>query len=456
MVRRLLVISLAAALLGACSGPKLAPEATRAVLPELPPMQNFAATRADIPRRSNTAMAQDFVDLTFQLESGRPLPVLTRFEGPVRVRLAGTVPPTASTDLARLLARLRNEAGLDIALAHNGQVPQITVEFLPRASMQRFVPRAACFVAPRVGSWEDYRRARRDTLDWATLTVRKRAAIFIPNDTAPQEIRDCLHEELAQALGPLNDLYSLSDSVFNDDNIHTVLTGFDMLMLRVTYDPELRSGMTASEVAARVPGILSRLNPRGIGVGGRASDPTPRDYANAIETALGPGTLAPRRRAAAKRAVDIALARGWRDARAGFAWLALGRLSLGHDARQAEAAFAQASKIYHRGAGLALQAAHADMQLAAFALSEGRAEDVLALTESALPEAAGAENAALLSSLLMLRAEALDLVGRASEARQVRLDSLAWGRYGFASDAEVVERVLGIAALSSASRTGHP
>lgn len=419
-------------------------------------MQTFGAQRAERPRRSNTAMAQDFMDLSFQLESGRALPIFTRFEGPIRVRLTGDVPSTASPDLDRLLARLRNEAGLDIAFAKRGQAAQLTVEFLPRGAMQRFVPRAACFVAPRVGSWREYRRARRNTLDWATLTERDRTAIFIPSDTAPQEIRDCLHEELAQSIGPLNDLYSLPDSVFNDDNIHTVLTGFDMLMLRVTYSPELANGMSAAEVAARVPGILSRLNPSGDGVGGGPSDPTPREYASAIETALGPGTLPPRRRAAAKKAVAIAIDRGWRDARAGFAWLALGRLSLGHDARQAEAAFVQASTIYHRGAGLELHRAHADMQLGAFALSQGRAEDVLALTARALPQAARAENAALLSSLLMLRAEALDLVGRASEASQVRLDSLGWGRYGFASDAEVIERLLGMAALSPARIARQP
>ena len=76
-------------------------------------------------------------------------------------------------------------------------------------------------------------------------------------------MRDCLHEELAQALGPLNDLYRLSDSVFNDDNMHTVLTGFDMLILRVFYSPALRSGMTRAEVAARLPAILAQLNPAG-------------------------------------------------------------------------------------------------------------------------------------------------------------------------------------------------
>ncbi len=101
---------------------------------------------------------------------------------------------------------------------------------------------------------------------------------------------------------------------------------------------------------------------------------------------------------------------------------------------------------------LALQGANADMQLAAFALSDGDADTGLALTARALPQAAGAENAALLASLLMVRAEALDLVGRPSEARAVRLDSLGWARYGFGSDAEARERLLNISALSPLNR----
>ena len=188
--------------------------------------------------RPNAEMVQDYLDLAFRLESGREVPVMTRFEGPITLSLAGPVPPTAPRDLAQLLARLRAEAGIDIA-----QVPaggRITVEFLPRRTMQAVVPQAACFVVPNVGSWSEYRRARRsDRVDWARIERRDSAAVFIPADIAPQEIRDCLHEELAQALGPLNDLYRLPDSVFNDDNFQGVLTGFDMLMLRVHYAPEL-------------------------------------------------------------------------------------------------------------------------------------------------------------------------------------------------------------------------
>ena len=50
----------------------------------------------------------------------------------------------------------------------------------------------------------------------------------------------------------------------------------------------------------------------------------------------------------------------------------------------------------------------------------------------------------------MMRAEALALSGRASEARTVRLDSLAWGRYGFGREAAVEERLTEIASLAPA------
>ncbi len=448
-MRRFLCLAVIA--LASCAGPD-APSRDRAADPALPPMQQFPPTRATPPSRPNAEMVQDFIDLSFSLETGRPVPVFTRFEGPIRVRMTGAAPPTAPRDLGRLLARLRSEAGLPISAARPDEPAEITVEFLPRRVMQRLVPRAACFVAPRVSSWEGYRRAARADLDWTTLDTRDQAAIFVPNDTAPQEIRDCLHEELAQALGPLNDLYRLPDSVFNDDNIHTVLTGFDMLMLRATYAPELHSGMTPEAVGLRLPAILARLNPRGERGPAPRPDPTPRAYVKAIETALGPGTSAAGRRDAAAAAVKIAESRSWSDARAGFAWLALGRLSLGRDRDTARLAFARAAEIYESRPELALQSAHADMQLAAFALAAGDADAALALTSRALPLAAQAENAALLASLLMVRAEALDLTGRPSEARAVRLDSLGWARYGFGPDAEVRARLLDIAALSPMNR----
>jgi hypothetical protein len=423
----------------------------------LPAMRRFGATRTTPPQRSNVEMAQDFIDLSFALESGRALPVFTRFEGPVTVRVAGASIPTLDTDLDRLLVRFRREAGIDVTRVPRESRANITVEVIPRAELRRTVPQAACFVAPRVESWAEFLRYRRTPrLDWTTLTTRDRLAVFLPSGVSPQETRDCLQEELAQALGPLNDLYRLPDSVFNDDNFHVVLTGFDMLMLRATYAPELQSGMTRAEVAARIPGILSRLNPAGDRAARRqVPADTPRAWITAVEEALGPGTPTFRRRAAAQRAVAIAQQQGWRDVRMGFSLFALGRLSLGVEPRDALEAFLAAGEIFRADPVTRLHAAHVSMQLAAFALTAGEAEAAVALIDGAAVTVAEAENAGLLATMLFIKSEALDRLNRPQEARAIRLDALGWGRYGFASESEVRLRAAEIAGLAPPSgRTG--
>ena len=50
------------------------------------------------------------------------------------------------------------------------------------------------------------------------------------------------------------------------------------MVLRATYAPELRSGMTRAEVAERLPAILRRINPAGEGVAYRALPPTSRTW----------------------------------------------------------------------------------------------------------------------------------------------------------------------------------
>jgi len=419
----------------------------------LPPMRGFAAAPASRPTRSNADIANDFLDLTFRMESGRAVPVMTRFEGPISVRVTGMAPPSLITDLRGLLGRLRSEAGIDISMTGAPEA-SITIEAIARSDLQRAVPRAACFVVPRVSSWQEFLRARRTPqVDWTTLTRRDRATIFVPADVAPQEIRDCLHEELAQALGPLNDLYRLPDSVFNDDNIHAVLTGFDMLVLRAYYAPELRNGMSRGEVATRLPAILARLNPAGQSAPRRAVNDTSRDWVEAMETALSPGGSPFVRRRAAEDAINLARAFGWRGTRPGFAYYAYGRLQVTNDPELARAAFEQAAREFRTAPEARIHEAHVAVQLAAFALSSGDADETLRLVEGAIPVAARAENAALLATLMMFKAEALDLEGRVNEAEAVRLDSLGWARYGLGSEYNVRARLAEIASLNPGGRS---
>jgi len=54
------------------------------------------------------------MDLSFSLESGSKLPVFTRFEVPISVRLTGNVPQSLPSELNRLIHRLKDETKLEI------------------------------------------------------------------------------------------------------------------------------------------------------------------------------------------------------------------------------------------------------------------------------------------------------------------------------------------------------
>lgn len=414
---------------------------------DLPPAKSFSENFAAPARRSNAEIVQDFLDLSFRMESGKAIPVMTRFDGPISVRITGNAPPSLGRDLQSLLGRFRSEAGIDIMLT-DGPTANIVVEAIPQATLQRAVPRAACFVVPRITSWEEFLIARRtQQVDWTTLTKRDRAVIFVPADVAPQEIRDCLHEELAQAIGPLNDLYRLPDSVFNDDNIHTVLTEFDMLILRAYYAPELRNGMTRAQAAAVLPALMARLNPAGQNRRGVPENDTSREWINAMELALTSGSSPVRRRSAAQQAIQLGQRLGWSGTREGFAYYAYGRLQVGNDSESALSAFNAAEAIYRRSPNTQIHAAHIAVQKSAFALRAGDAQATLALTRAAIPVARQHQNAALLSTLMMFEAEALEMTGNTVAAQEVRLDSLGWARYGFGADANVKARLAEISAL---------
>lgn len=418
-------------------------------------MQSFAAVASPSASRPNAEIARDFLDLEFRMESGRALATFSRFEGPITVRLTGDVPATANAEMSRLINRFRAEAGLPVSFAKPADKASITIEFQPRAQMARVVPMAACFVVPRVQSWAEYKAERNGPkVDWTTMTKREQVAIFIPSDAAPQEIRDCLNEETAQAMGPLNDLYHSTDSVFNDDNFTSVLTGFDMLILRMHYAPVLRNGMNEAEAAKYVPALLAQINPRGAGGSADIKSIAPRSWVAAVEGAFGPRGGAAARLRSAEMMLSIAKAQGWRDGRLAFSYYALGRSLATSQPAQAVTALSEAGRIYRSIPGAQVNAAHVDMQLAAIALAAGQSEQAIAFADRAIPAVKRAENASLLATLMLIKAEALDNEGRVTEARGLRLDSLGWARYGFGSERQVRGRMAEIANLGARGQRG--
>ena len=75
-------------------------------------------------------------------------------------------------------------------------------------------------------------------------------AIAIIRAEHPDLLRtSCIHEELAQGLGLANDSPQARPSIFNDDEEFGLLTTHDELLLKMLYDPRLKTGMQPAEAA---------------------------------------------------------------------------------------------------------------------------------------------------------------------------------------------------------------
>ena len=137
-----------------------------------------------------------------------------------------------------------------------------------------------------------------------------------------------------------------------------------------------------------------------------------------------------------------------------FSHYALGRAQVTSDPEAAVRAFARASEIYRRLPGGQVHEAYVDMQLAAVALANGQPAQAVQFADRAIPVVRQSQNAALLATLMLLKAEAFEAQGMAAEARALRLDSLGWARYGFGSESQVRARMAEVAALGARGRRG--
>ena len=75
-----------------------------------PLMKTFGAPRLPRPIKSNNDLALDFIELSFRLESGRDLPVFTRFEEPITVRVTGSTPQSLGSDLTKIAAPIADRS----------------------------------------------------------------------------------------------------------------------------------------------------------------------------------------------------------------------------------------------------------------------------------------------------------------------------------------------------------
>jgi len=267
ILRRLLLL-IVAALVAACMPAQetapahQAPKAVAAAaLPAFPRLG--AALPAGHTAYDNASLAKLFTIMTHELEGRARRPDLVRYEGAISVGIEGSGAALFTGFLDRYLGQLRRNARIAIT---RGPAPyNLHVRFIDGSSFRATAPAAGCLIAGGDLGWTEFAADPLRASAWAVAQETRidQMTIFIPDDARPYLARNCLLEEVPQALGMSNDLYGLGMSSFNDDGAHLWPTKLDYLMLRVLYSPELATGLDRRETEARALGVLNRINPSG-------------------------------------------------------------------------------------------------------------------------------------------------------------------------------------------------
>lgn len=207
---------------------------------------------------SGQGLAQLFTQLTHGVERDIARPHLVRYETPVTIALEGPGADGYERFVSDYADRLRRNSGVDIGLG--GRAANLHVRFVGQGFFS-VAPNVACLVAPGNVRWQELAAnpRRYDIHATARMTSMEHMTVFIPASSPRRRTESCLLEEIAQALGPANDLRRFGDTIFNDDDVHMWPTEFDYLMLRVLYSPELRTGMSRAESEQAALRVIERV-----------------------------------------------------------------------------------------------------------------------------------------------------------------------------------------------------
>lgn len=437
-LRRLMLL-LVAALAAACMpvqekmpGPQTAAPAMQiAPLPAFPRLG--AALPAGHTTYDNASLARLFTIMTHELEGRAQRPHLVRYEGPISVGIEGPGAARFNGFLDRYLGQLRRNAGIAIT---RGPAPyNLHVRFIDGHRFREIAPASGCVIAGGNLSWDAFAADPMAANAWAGAQIAQitQMTIFIPDDARPHLARNCLLEEVPQALGMSNDLYGLGMSSFNDDGAHLWPTKLDYLMLRVLYSPELSTGLDRRETEARALGVLNRINPAG-----RSAPPLPMLRRASLDRwSMLIGRVFSRESTEAERIDDVDKALILVEAQAPMSpqhchtLVTAGRvlsrpnparaLQLLDLARQVCDVAHGASDIRH--ARIRLEAACALLRL-------GRYDDVIAIAEEIWPVLAAHAQDQRLAALYTLQSDALEATApgsrRAASAREL---ADAWNAY---------------------------
>lgn len=392
-----------------------------------------AALPAGHTSYDNASLAQLFLRLSHDMEWGARRRHLVRYEKPISVRLEGN----GAENYARFLDAFLTQivANSDVNITRGTRPGNLHIRLVRGADFNDRLPTALCIVAQGNTSWRDFAADPEEYGARALLVMERimQMTIFIPDTAAPFQVRNCLREEIPQALGLANDLFGLGPSIFNDDAAHLWPTKLDYLMLRVLYSPEMTSGLDRRATEARALGVLNRLNPEG-----NSAPPLPMlrqqalmDWSDQIQGIFSRTSSQREVIDHAQKALVIVEARAPMSAQHCHTLITAGRVLSRSEPARALRLFDRAQQVCDRAHGLSdIRLARIRLESACALLRLGRFDEVLSIVETVWPVLAAHGQDERLAALYSMQMDALSATEKSSaKASGVVQLAAEWNAY---------------------------
>ncbi len=198
--------------------------------------------------KSADYLVEAFVDIALGSEYEARRRQVHKWTTPIRYALIHQAGDAALHEqlIRTQFAQLSGLTGLSIAPATDSEAANYFVVLTSESSLKDDLQRHFGW-----NSAEQRERFYRETVclgifnSWRRSGRITRAVVIIPVDRARArgKLAACVVEELTQVLGLPNDSDKVFPSVFNDRSIDDFLTGLDLLLLKMLYDPRIKPGM---------------------------------------------------------------------------------------------------------------------------------------------------------------------------------------------------------------------
>lgn len=213
---------------------------------------------------SNTEIMEGFFKIAFgaELQLGRRVDRLRKFDEPVRVFVVNRGAPDRRTEIAAIVADIRARVDhLDLKMTEDRQTANFVVTLVQKRDLVRTI---------RSHYGRDKAKQIQQSLQPQCLSGIgndqsyriRRAEVILPADVEEFSFYDCAYEELLQALGAINDNRSVPWTMFNDDVQMGFFDVYDQYLLNILYHPRVRPGMTKEEVNKLIPEVLPMVRAR--------------------------------------------------------------------------------------------------------------------------------------------------------------------------------------------------